>query len=109
MIYKRLLEPSKLPQNYAQPLDRAMDVREYEKLVLDMRVLKDGTDGSFSIFGAMVNEPEAYFRIDSTTVDFGSGAKSNPVTITDVPAFIRVMGENVTGEPICLVDVIGRP
>lgn len=109
MIYKRLLEPAKLNGNFFQNIERAMDVREFRKLDLDMRILKDGTGGDFRVQHAVINEPDAYIDIPGALVVFGNGIGSHHISIDDFLGFIRVIGVGAAGDPVVLVDAIARP
>lgn len=109
MLYKRVLEPAKLNGNFFQNIERAMDVREYRRLDLDMRILKVGTGGDFRVQHAVINETDAYIDIPGAVVAFGNGIGSHHISVDAFLGFIRVIAVGATGDPVVLVDAIARP
>jgi hypothetical protein len=104
----RLLDLQKLLASFKQLKQDVVDVGPYNKLVLQVRIVKAGTGGNLLIQEAAVNEDDAFVNVSGGSVALNATSNTK-IVVSDPFRFIRVITDvNVAGDPQGLVDLIAR-
>jgi hypothetical protein len=106
--YTRLLDLQGLGPNFKQVKLDVVDVGPYNRVVLQVRVVKAGGAGNLIIQEAAVNEDDAFVNVAGGTVAL-SATSNTKVVIADPQRFLRATTDaNVAGGPQALIDLIAR-
>lgn len=106
-MYTRMLDTQKITANFKQPKTDVVDVGSSNRVTLHVRVVKAGTAGTLILQESAVNEDDA-FRTSGVSLALNALANTKLV-LADPLRFLRLVGDgDVAGDPVGLVDLVGR-
>ncbi|MBL8617718.1 MAG: hypothetical protein JNM72_19070 [Deltaproteobacteria bacterium] len=106
----RQLQPQTLTANYLQRDEDVTDFGACNTLICDCRVLKaaPGSTGKVELEHSASGEPGSYLAVANVGW-LVTGATSRIAVVTDFLRFVRVVTDsNVSGDPVVVVDIVGK-
>ena len=105
---KRIMNPQKLTGNATQPVEEAWDAGAFTRLEAQCRFLKQGSaGGSVLLEHAAVNEEGAFIPLPGASWNVNTDGGHASAT-----AFLRYIrwntGGTVAGDPVVLIDLLGK-
>jgi hypothetical protein len=106
----RQLQPQAVSANFVQRDEDVTDFGACNALFVDCRILKPtgGSTGKVILLHSASGEPGSYFQIANVgwVVD---GATARLAVIKDFLRYVRVATDaNVTGDPVVVLDIVGK-